>query len=109
MQDQPGIVSKAVILGATLAGSVVGLMNNTSLTTSKQRVSFVMSGVICSYYLTGFLSRHFIMVTDPDAQSITSFLVGMFGAAIVQAAYKTISGATFISQLFGVIRGRLGL
>lgn len=49
------------------------------------------------------------MVSDPDAKSIASFLVGMFGAAIVQAAYKTIRGATFISQLFGVIRGRLGL
>lgn len=109
MQDQPGIISKMILIGAALAGSVVGLMNNTSLSTSKQRFSFVVSGVISSYYMTGFLSRHFIMVTDPDAKSITSFLIGMFGAAIIQAAYKTIRGATFISQLFGVIRGRLGL
>ena len=98
-------------------GSIVGMMNEFSLTTRKQKISFLITGIVCSQYLTDFLidmlTKLFPTVLA-DAQmhsfdKVASFLVGLLAAQLIQATYKVIKSGSVIGQLFSIIKGRLGL
>lgn len=118
MQDQQGLLAGVYSLLAGVMGSILGMMNDFSLTTRGQKASFFATGIISSLYLTDFvvelLKHRFPTILDDDKilhpfGNVVAFLVGLFAAQLIQATYKVIKSGSVVGQIFSVIKGRLGL
>ncbi len=97
------ILDGADLLFAGMMGAIVALAVNTEIRTLKQRVYFIVSGSVSSYYLADPVNAYFHL-TDGNFRTAMGFLVGIFGAAVLQAITRAVKAADlweFVKNRFG--------
>ena len=103
MQSLTKLLDGADLLIAGTLGAFVGLAANVELRTVKQRLYFVVCGALSAYYLGDFAAAYFNL-GDGKARTATGFLIGIFGAALLQAIVRGIHNA----DVWGFITSRFG-
>ncbi len=79
----------ADLLLAGFLGSVVGLYFYPQFRTKTQIMWFIVSGSIISYYGGRFLIAYYHLENDA-LSSFFGFLIGIFGASLVQAGKRAV-------------------
>jgi len=98
----------ADLLLAGFLGSVVGLYFYPEFNTKAQVLRFILSGSIISYYGGRFIIAYYHLENDA-LSSFFGFLIGIFGASLVQAAKRAVDSLDLLEILkarFPFLRGK---
>jgi len=102
------IKESADLLLAGFLGSVVGLYFYPEFKTKGQILRFVLSGSIISYYGGRFIIAYYHLESDA-LSSFFGFLIGIFGASLVQAGKRAVDSLDLLEILkarFPFLRGK---
>lgn len=98
-------LSDGLIMAATGAvGAVVSLIVGAEVKTVRQRLSFVFCGLASAYFCAAPAAHYFKIYDDQFVMGL-AFLIGVFGASIIQSILRGIGNL----DVAGLIRKRLGL
>lgn len=98
-------LTDGIVIAATGAvGAVVSLIIGAEVRTLRQRVSFVFCGLASAYFCAAPAAHYFKIYDDQFVMGL-AFLIGVFGAAIIQSILRGIGNL----DVAGLIRKRLGL
>lgn len=104
MQFIQKFLDGADLLIAGTLGALVSLAAHTELQTAKQRLYYIVCGAVSAYYLSDSVAGYFNL-QNAKAISAIGFLIGIFGAALLQAIMRGIKDA----DLWGFIKARFGV
>lgn len=87
-----------------IAGAFVGLFMYTEIKTVKQKLYFTMCGGLSSFYGAPYLAEYF-HITGDGARTFFGFVIGIFGAAMLQAVKRGIDA----TDVWEVIKARFNI
>lgn len=99
--------SADLILAGTL-GSFIAIYFYPDLRTRSQKVKFVITGAILSYYGGRFLIAYYKLENDA-LSSFFGFIIGIFGATLIQStkrAFDAMDLLEIIKWWFPFLRGK---